>query len=175
MHYSTHCTRRQTIIGGGLSRRGSVRFKRLTFHSQGPHSRRLTPLVALAEQVEWLERWRGRLAEDFSPSPLRPLVLSPARSGSSPCRATMPAETWHRFELRIPNAAAQTRIVSGGQFWPSRREVRCSDARREMAARECRRALQKWSRGAMRSMDWDDYLRQQAAMYRLAIPRLSES
>ena len=26
-------------------------------------------------------------------------------------------------ELRIPNAAAQTRIVSGGQFWPSRREV----------------------------------------------------
>jgi hypothetical protein len=69
-------------------------------------------------------------------------------------------------ELRIPNAAAQTRIVSGGQFWPSRREVRYSDARRGMAARECRRALQKWSRGAMRSMDWDDYLRQQAAMYR---------
>jgi hypothetical protein len=26
-------------------------------------------------------------------------------------------------ELRIPNAAAQTRIVSGGEFWPSRREL----------------------------------------------------
>jgi hypothetical protein len=33
------------------------------------------------------------------------------------------AEMLVMAELRIPNAAAQTRIVSGGEFWPIEREL----------------------------------------------------
>lgn len=93
MHYSTHLYsqadhyRRRAIEARQRAVQApDLSFAKAAFEEVAYH------WVALAEQVEWLERWRGRLAEDFSPSPLRPLVLSPARSGSSPCRATMSAE-----------------------------------------------------------------------------------
>jgi hypothetical protein len=77
------CTRRQITIGGGPSKRDSVRFKRLAFFPRRPLSKRLHDhWVALAEQVEWLERWRmadSKSGPPIFPPGVRVLHLEPVR------------------------------------------------------------------------------------------------
>jgi hypothetical protein len=50
------------------------------------------------------------------------LRLAPRSAQMMMCTAA-PILRIDRPELRIPNAAAQTRMVSGGEFWPSQREL----------------------------------------------------
>jgi hypothetical protein len=44
--------------------------------------------------------------------------------------------------------------------------MRASETRSECCWIECSNMIRSWARGAGRSMDWDAYFRQQAAMYR---------
>src|SRR5258705_10722908 len=57
--------------------------------------------------------WIGRKSRQFVPSRRRRLMTNVCASTSAKSRP----------ELRIPTAAAQTRVVSGGEVWPIQREL----------------------------------------------------
>src|SRR5258708_35704740 len=57
--------------------------------------------------------WIGRKSRQFVPSRRRRLMPNVCASTSAKSRP----------ELRIPTAAAQTRVVSGGEVWPIQREL----------------------------------------------------